>query len=439
MAAALANEPTSTLYEGARLIIGDGSAAIDDGAILVRGGIIEYVGAATEANVESDVPRVNLAGKTVMPTIVNPHGHIGYQKNGNTDSANFSRENVLDHLRRLSYYGISVFQSLGTDRDDVEITIRNEQRDGALVDPELALLFSAASGLAAPTPGSENGGAFFAPDAIREASTPEEARAVVREIAVKKPDVIKFWVDSRDGEKEKFSPEVYSAIVDEAHKLGLRAIAHIYELDDAKGVVRAGADGTAHMVRNPGPDKELLDLLVANDVFVFTSMSIQRGIPEGPAWLDDPSLAETVRPEHTAGIRAMMAQIPEEMRPQLKAGYEVLETGLRTYVDAGVRILLSADSGVLHQFIGFAEHRELEAMVDAGMPALDAIKAATLLPAQMLGISDRGSLEVGKRADLLVLDANPLDAIANTRKIHAVIIGGTELDRPAMRARFLAD
>jgi imidazolonepropionase-like amidohydrolase len=439
MAAAVANEPTSTLYEGARLIIGDGSAAIDDGAILVRGGIIEYVGAATEANVESDVPRVNLAGKTVMPTIVNPHGHIGYQKNGNTDSANFSRENVLDHLRRLSYYGISVFQSLGTDRDDVEITIRNEQRDGTVVDPELALLFSAASGLAAPTPGSENGGAFFAPDAIREASTPEEARAVVREIAVKKPDVIKFWVDSRDGVKEKFSPEVYSAIVDEAHKLGLRAIAHIYELDDAKGVVRAGADGTAHMVRNPGPDKELLDLLVANDVFVFTSMSIQRGIPEGPAWLDDPSLAETVRPEHTAGIRAMMAQIPEEMRPQLKAGYEVLETGLRTYVDAGVRILLSADSGVLHQFIGFAEHRELEAMVDAGMPALDAIKAATLLPAQMLGISDRGSLEVGKRADLLVLDANPLDAIANTRKIHAVIIGGTELDRPAMRARFLAD
>jgi imidazolonepropionase-like amidohydrolase len=145
-----------------------------------------------------------------------------------------------------------------------------------------------------------------------------------------------------------------------------------------------------------------------------------------------------VRPEHTAGIRAMMAQIPEEMRPQLKAGYEVLETGLRTYVDAGVRILLSADSGVLHQFIGFAEHRELEAMVDAGMPALDAIKAATLLPAQMLGISDRGSLEVGKRADLLVLDANPLDAIANTRKIHAVIIGGTELDRPAMSASFLA-
>ncbi|WP_223693525.1 amidohydrolase family protein [Leifsonia poae] len=438
MAAAVASKPTATLYEGARLIIGDGSEAIDDGAILVRDGLIEYVGPATEATIESDVRRVSLVGKTVMPTIVNPHGHIGYLKNGNTDSANFSRENVLDHLRRLSYYGISVFQSLGTDRDDVEIAIRNQQRDGTLADPELALLLSAASGLAAPTPGSENGGAFFAPDAIREASTPDEARAVVREIAKKNPDVIKFWVDTRDGVKEKFSPEVYSAIVDEAHNLGLRAIAHIYELDDAKGVVRAGADGTAHMVRNPGPDKELLDMLVANDVFVFTSMSIQRGIPEGPAWLDDPSLLETVKPEHTATVRAMMAQVPESMRPQLKAGYEVLESGLRTYVDAGVRVLLSADSGVLHQFIGFAEHRELESMVDAGMPVLAAIKASTLLPAQMLGLDDRGSLEAGKRADLLVLDANPLEAIANTRKIHTVIIGGIELDRPAMSARFLS-
>jgi imidazolonepropionase-like amidohydrolase len=428
----------ATLYSGARIITGDGSEVIEDGAILVEDGFIAYVGPSAGASAGSDTVRVDLTGKTIMPTIVNPHGHIGYLKNGATDSSNFSRENVLDHLRRLSYYGISVFQSLGTDRDDVELSIRNQQRDGTLVDPELALLFSASSGLAAPTPGGDNGGAFFAPDAIREASTPEEAREVVRQIAAKSPDVIKFWVDSRDGSKEKFEPAVYSAIIDEAHSLGLRTIAHIYELEDAKGVVAAGADGTAHMVRNPGPDKELLDMLVANDVFVFTSMSIQRGIPEGPAWLDDPSLLETVKPEHTAAVRAMMAQVPEAMRPQLQAGYEILESGLRSYVDAGVRVLLSADSGVLHQFIGFAEHRELESMVDAGMPALAAITASTLLPAEMLGLDDRGSIEVGKRADLLVLDANPLDAIANTRKIHSVIIAGTTLDRPAMSARFLS-
>ncbi len=427
----------ATLYSGARLILGDGTAAIEDGAILVRDGLIESVGPASGVVADSGVRRVDLSGKTVMPTIVNPHGHIGYLKNGVTDAANFSRENVLDHLRRLSYYGVSVFQSLGTDRDGIEISIRNQQRDGTLADPELALLLSAASGLAAPTPGGSNGGAFFAPDAIREASSPEEARAVVREIAAKSPDVIKFWVDTRDGTKEKFTPEVYSAIIDEAHKLGLRAIAHIYELEDAKGVVKAGVDGTAHMVRNPGPDKELLEMLLENDVFVFTSMGIQKAIPDGPAWLDDPTLLETVKPEHTAGVRQMMGNMPAEMIPKMRQGYEVLESGLLAYVDAGVRVLLSADSGVLHQFIGYAEHRELEAMVRAGMPALAAIKASTLLPAEMLGLADRGSLAPGKRADLLVLDANPLDDIANTRKISAVYIAGTELDRAALRARWV--
>lgn len=427
----------ATLYTEARLITGDGSPPIEDGVILVRDGLIESVGAPATVHADDSVRRVGLSGKTVMPTIVNPHGHIGYLKDGVTDAANFSRDNVLDHLRRLTYYGISVFQSLGTDRDDVEILIRNQQREGTLTDLELALLFSAGSGLAAPTPGSTNGGAFFAPDAIREASSPEGARAVVREIAAKKPDVIKFWVDSRDGTKEKFTPEVYAAIIDEAHTLGLRAIAHIYELEDAKGVVAAGADGTAHMVRSPGPDQELLDMMVQNDVFVFTSMGIQKAIPEGPVWLDDPTLLETVKPEDTTGVRQMMAQMPAEMSRQMKQGYEVLESGLRAYVDAGVRVMLSADSGVLHQFIGYAEHRELEAMVRAGMPTLAAIKASTLLPAEMLGLSDRGSLAPGKRADLLVLNENPLDDIANTRSIASVIIAGVELDRAAMRARWI--
>jgi imidazolonepropionase-like amidohydrolase len=426
----------ATLYIGARIIRGDGSDPIESGFLLVRDGLIAAVGESSEEPTDEFRKRVDLSGMTVMPTIVNPHGHIGYQKNGVTASANFSRENVLDHLRRLSYYGVSVFQSLGTDRDDIEISIRNEQRAGTLDDPEFALLFSAASGLAAPTPGSTNGGAFFAPEAIREPSSPEEARALVREVAAKRPDVIKFWVDTREGTKAKFTPDVYAAIIDEAHLHGLRAIAHIYELEDAKGVVAAGVDGTAHMVRNPGPDQELLDMILENNVFVFTSMGIQRALDVGPGWLDDPALLETVPAEDTESVRAMMASIPSEMLPQLQDNYRVLERGLLSYLGAGVRVLLSADSGVLHQFIGYAEHRELEAMVVAGMPALEAITASTLFPAEMLGLADRGSLALGKRADLLILRGNPLDDITNTRRIASVVIGGIELDRVAMRSRW---
>jgi imidazolonepropionase-like amidohydrolase len=222
-----------TFFEGARLIVGDGSGPVESAGILVRDGCVAAVGPDVRPG-EGDL-RVDLAGKTVMPAIVNPHGHIGYLKGAAAVRENFSRENVLDHLRRLAYYGVSVFQSLGTDRDDIELGIRDEQRAGILDDPELALLFSAGNGLVAPTPGSANGGPFFATDVIREVSTPAQARETVRELVAKNPDVIKFWVDDRNGQKRKFGPEVYSAIIDEAHQYGKKAIAHIYGLEDAKG------------------------------------------------------------------------------------------------------------------------------------------------------------------------------------------------------------
>jgi imidazolonepropionase-like amidohydrolase len=427
---------TTTLFYGARLIVGDGSDAIDNAGLLVRNGLIVEAGPIADITVPAGTDLVDLAGTTIMPTIVNPHIHAGYLKGASTDAANFSRENVLDHLRRFVYYGVSVVQSLGTDRDDVEIAIRDEQRSGALHDPELALLLSASNGIAAPTPGGGNGGAFFAPEAILEAATPDEARARVRQVLAKNPDVIKFWVDDRNGTKEKFGPKVYTAIIDEAHKGGKKAIAHIYELEDAKGVVRAGVDGTAHLVRAPGPDDELLSLMKERGAFVFTSMSIQKMMVDGDAWLDDPALAETVDDDSRGAIRAMLGQATPEIVTMMTDGYAILESGLRRYVDADVTVLLSGDTGVLSQFPGFAEHRELESMVLAGMPAAAAIRSATLLPAEMLGLHDRGSLEVGKRADLLVLDGNPLEDISTTRKIADVYIAGSKIDRSKLKATF---
>jgi imidazolonepropionase-like amidohydrolase len=426
----------ATLFVGGRLISGTGSPATDDTGIIVRDGLIEAVGPAADFAVEPSIPRVDLTGKVIMPTIVNPHGHVGYLAGSSMDAANFSRQNVLDHLRRFVYYGVSVIQSLGTDRDGVEIAIRDEQRVGSLADPELALLLSAGNGIAAPTPGGGNGGAFFAPEAIREAATADEARAAVRSVLAQNPDVIKFWVDDRNGTKAKFGPDVYSAIIDEAHKAGKKAIAHIYDLEDAKGVVRAGVDGTAHLVRETGPGNELLALLRENDVFVFTSMSIQKAVLDGLDWLDDPILAESVDQGTRDTFKAMFAQTPENIITMMTDGYRVLESSLTEYVDAGVRVLLSGDTGVMAQFPGFTEHRELEAMVRAGMPALQAITAATLLPAAMLGLHDRGSIEPGKRADFIVLDADPLDDIANTRRIASVYIAGNTIDREKLRASF---
>src|SRR4051794_23174152 len=156
---------TAVLFEGARLIVGDGELVIDDAGIVVRDGLIEEVGPRHAVSPDPTRQTVSLTGKTVMPAIVNPHGHIGYWKGAGADAGNFSGDNILDHLRRLAYYGVSVFQSLGTDRDDTEIRVRDMQRRGELDDEDLATLYTAGSGIVAPTPGSSNGGPFFAVDA----------------------------------------------------------------------------------------------------------------------------------------------------------------------------------------------------------------------------------------------------------------------------------
>jgi imidazolonepropionase-like amidohydrolase len=422
-----------TVLRGARIIVGDGSTVLEDGAVALDGGTIVAVGPSSSVTVPTGATELDVSGKTIMPAIVNPHGHIGYLKGSVADKENYSRENVLDHLRRLAYYGISTFQSLGTDRDGTEIAIRDEQRAGTLDDPRLATLLTAGRGIVAPTPGKPNGGPFFATDVIWEVTTPDEARETVRKIAATNPDIVKFWVDDRWGSRAKLGPEVYAAIIEEAHRLGHRVVAHIFELEDAKGVVRAGVDGIAHMVREPGPDEELLEMMVAGDVFGFTSMGIQRGDVGGTAWLDDPSFTESLDPEAIEGVRQLLVQVRAALGDGLDASYAILEAGLRAYVAAGVRTVLSADSGLHTQLIGIAEHRELEAMVTAGMPSLEAIRAATDLPAELLGLHDRGTVSVGKRADLLVLDANPVDDITNTRRISDVYLAGHRLDRGSMR------
>lgn len=424
----------STTYRAKRLIVGDGTV-MEDAEVSVANGVITRIGRIAGPGSTPHDGVVDLGDATVMPTIVNPHGHIGYMKNGVADRAHFSRENVVDHLRRLAYYGVSVFQSLGTDRDDVELSIRDEQRAGR-GPTDSALLMSAGNGLVAPTPGEPNGGPFFATDVIREVSSPDQARAVVQELAGKQPDAIKFWIDSRMGTKEVISPEVARAIVEEAHAADLKAVAHIYGLDDAKTVVRAGADGMAHMVRDPGSDQELLDMLIEKDVFVFTSMSIQRAFSLELDWMQEDWVTDTVPMVHQAAVREQLERFPAEQRAIVVAEYPRLEAELRRLHEHGVRYLLSSDTGLLAQYVGVAEHREMQSMVDAGIPPGDVIRASTLLPAQMLGLPDRGSLAVGKRADLLVLDGNPIEDITQTRNIRDVYLAGQRLDREAMRADF---
>ncbi|MFE0820680.1 amidohydrolase family protein [Streptomyces sp. NPDC058847] len=433
----------TTTYIGARVIVGDGHTVLENAAITVLDGRIQRVAPADQPRQDDiDVPHgaghtVSVHGKTIMPALVNPHGHIGYMRGTECHPRHYSRDNIIDHLRRSLYFGISTFQSLGTDLDDTEIRVRDDQRAGRLDDPDLATLFTAGAGIvAAPTTDAGSGAPFFAIDAVHPTDGPEDARTFVSSLAAKRVDAVKFWIDDRHGSAAKLRPETAVAIVDEAHRHGLKAAAHIYTADDARVALSAGADILAHMPRNPDPDDKLIQELIDRDVAVFTSMSVQG--PASTDWLDEPILHEVFPEAILADFRSHLTDRGHEPLFDTSQTYARLQRTATTLHAAGVRLVLSPDTGVFAQLPGMAEHRELQALVEADIPVLHAIEFATQRSARLLGLDDRGLLEVGRRADLLILDADPRDDIRNTRKISSIVMNGRMVDRSRLRHKIRA-
>lgn len=423
--------PLSTVvaYEGATLITGDGGPPIGGGVLVVDQGVITDVGLAANVTIPEGATVVDLTGKTVMPTLVDLHGHVGYQRGLSYDEANYTRENLTDELNRYAYYGVGTIVSMGTDPGDLAFQLQAEQQAGTLGG---ARLHTAYRGFARPNAGP---GAAALRASAYGVSTEEEARALVAELAETPADFVKIWVDDRGGRVEKLTPDLYRPIIEEAHARGLQVIAHVFYLEDARELVEAGVDGFAHLVRDGEMDDDLVAAIVEHDVFVMPNLAIsERGRhAEPPAWVDDPLLLESVSPEVVARIRASFDSRTSEGAARAAESYAAMQRSLKKLADAGARVVLGADTGVQDQIQGFMEHRELELIVEAGLSPSDAIVAATSAPAQVLGI-DTGLLAPGKRADFLVLDANPMYGVTNTRQISAVYLNGQELDRGALRA-----
>ena len=256
-----APRPTANavLFEGARLIAGDGNPAIERSAFVVQNGAFASVGRQGELKPPPGAARVDLTGKTVMPALIDVHTHLGYRQGATFRAENFTRETVVDELNRLAYYGIAAVGSAGTDRGDLTLRLRDEPLPGALVR-------TAWRGLAPPEAGP-NPPMRDAPYGV---STEEEARKDVRELAARKADFVKIWVDDRNGTVPKLSPVLYRAIIDEAHRNNLRVFAHMATLADAKDLLRAGIDGFLHAVRDRDVDDELLRLLKERPKVFFT-------------------------------------------------------------------------------------------------------------------------------------------------------------------------
>jgi imidazolonepropionase-like amidohydrolase len=377
-----------TAFEGARLIVGDGSAPIENATLVMEGTRILQAGRAADVSVPAGANRVSLAGKTVMPMIIDTHVHL-----------NTTRELLTRDLKRRAYFGVSAALSLGLDGFDL-LDMRSQVIPGA------ARYFSAGRGITMPEPGRTTAPYWITSEA--------EGRKAVQELAEKKVDIVKLWVDTRDGKYKKVPPEIYGPIIDETHKQGLRITAHIFNMDDAKGLMRAGIDAFAHGVRDRDVDDETIEMFKARPNLTVTPNLPDRGVKVDLSWLK-PGLP-------AAEFEKLEAANTDKPREQTFFGIQ--SRNLAKMNAAGVRITLGTDGNR-----PWAVHEEMEDMTLSGMTPMQVIVAATRNGAEFLRMSDAGTLAAGKSADFIVLDANPLDNITNTRRIASVYLRGAAVDR----------
>jgi imidazolonepropionase-like amidohydrolase len=437
------------LYEGARLITGDGSAPIENSAFLVENTQFTRVGRRGQIPLPAGGVRVDLTGKTVIPAKVDLHGHFGYQHDwdGTMAKEYFTRENLIDHLERLAYYGVAGVVGVGdlVDRSDlhggrtgwgnVPLRVRDE------INPGAALFRTAGPGLAWPDSGAQ--GHPSRADVPYPVTTVAEARAAVQDNAKMKPEFIKIWVDDRGGTRMKLTPELYLAIIDEAHKLNLPVAAHNVTLADAKLLMKAGVEGWLHLPVRMGevPDAELLaiikDRIARKDrPNMWFHPNVGTAFATREDW-NDPLLRETVPPEQ---IQQLWGEQLARITPEsVSRGRENLKqlgaTNVLKLRDAGMKIVLGSDTGQSRFFIGWMGQLEFESWVYLGLTPMQAIVAATRDSADA-GHFNTGLIAAGRNADFTVLDANPLDDIKNSRKISKVYLRGQEIDRAGMRAKW---
>ncbi len=429
----------TVLFEGARVIPGDGSPAIENAAILVDRGIIVRIGRAGDIATPAGATIIAVAGKTIMPAIISAHVHPGFQRGLTYSADNFIRETVLDDLNRELYFGVSTVMSLGIEKGEVLYQIRADQQAGRLGGARLLL---AGRGIGAPNAGP--GAAAYAGIAY-EITTVDQARSAVQELAAKNVDIIKIWVDDRGGRAPELPIALSRVIIEDSHRATLKVAAHIFYHKDAVELAASGVNVFAHLVR----DKEMSDALIASmlEHHVYSMPNI--GAPERtthtvpPDWFNEPYLAgmlrDTESAEVIARLRASFASRDATTAARNRANYAILEHSLAKLNVAGVPIILGCDTGLEDHFFGYAEQKELELMAKAGMTPDQVLVAATSRAAEFLGLADTGSLVPGKRADLLVLDANPLDDLRNTRRIAQMYLAGVEVDRAAIKASLTKD
>ena len=408
-AQASADAPVALI--GARVISGTGAAPIENATIIMAQGRISAVGPVASVTIPPGATRVNMAGKTILPGLISAHSHVTSDENSKLPI----REHMLQVLKVYSDYGITAVVSLGSRAlaDEAEgFRIRDEQRSGT---PDRTRLITAGM------------------NAI--GNTPEEARASVVRLSSVKADLIKYHINGRP---QDMTPEIYGALVDEAKKRNLMTVVHIFNLKDAKLAIEKGTNALVHSVRDQDVDQALIDQMKRNNIGYVPTLTRDLSVfiyETEPAFFQEPFFRKGLYRYQTEVDILKDPKLQAETRnspaaQSIKTALKQANRNLKILSDAGVLIGMGTDTaspGDLGRWPGYFEHVEMEMMVEAGMTPMQVIKAATSDAARIMKLDSLGAIAPGKAADLLILNANPLVNIRNTREIDSVWIAGRKL------------
>jgi imidazolonepropionase-like amidohydrolase len=393
-ATATAEAQSAKAFTNFTLIDGSGKESVRNAVMVVRDGRIVAAGPAASVRIPSDAERIPLNGKFVIPGLINAHGHV----------------NAPEDLRTYAAYGVTTVFSLGGDPASVFA-----ERDAQAV-PTLARA------------------RVFVAGPVLTPRTAEEARTQVREVAARKVDIVKIRVDDNLGTTQKMSPDVYRAVIDEAHHQRLRVAAHLFYLSDAKSLLDAGVDLVAHSVRDADVDDALIAAMKTKGVCLVPTLmrEVSTFVYETtPVWFDDSLFLAHANREWITALRdpARQATTRNSASAQrYKAALEVASRNLKRLADAGVPVAMGTDTGPTGRFQGYFELMELELMAKAGMTPRQVLTSATRDAARCMRVDrDLGTLEPGKWADFIALDADPLTNISNVRRISSVWIAANRV------------
>jgi len=416
-----------TVLRNVTIIDGNGGPPRANAALVIDG---EKIRGTTSAQLQppKDATVIDLSGKFIMPEIINAHGHLGLLKGTKMSAANYTKENVERQLLQYQDYGVGAVLVMGTDRDEA-YEWRSESHQGKLPG---ALIYTAGRGFGVP---SGLPPVSMGTDLIYRPTTPEEARKNVDELATHHPDIVKLWLDDFWGQYPKMKPEIYAAIIDEAHKHNLRVAAHVYYEADAQRLVDDGVDVLAHSVRDAEIPDSLVAAMKSKNVGYIGTMSLdefQTAYADDPSWLDQPFFRNALEP----GVYEMITSpqykrsVQDDKKTLAEIAAQSIEMkNLKKLYDAGILVALGTDSGATPtRAFGFAEHNELQLLVKAGLTPLEAITVATRNGAELLGASaEIGMLRPGLQANFIVLDKDPSTDIKNTESISAVWSNGKKI------------